>query len=153
MRKHLIRYLIFWAPAILSAYLLTPQGTAIQIAQWFFGFFMLIGWAVNTAIATYSHPRGTLTFILAYFGVNAILITALVEAPFRSVRYIILNHAAGAFTYRPLYMLYQTLQDLPVSREEMWITGLVAGSCAVGFVCGVFYRQIKPNPCRPTFIR
>ena len=154
MRKHLIRYLIFWAPAVLSAYLLTPQSpTLLQLMQWFFGFFMLFGWALNTGMAAYSYPRQTIIFILAYLGVNALLITRLVGTSYSSGWWAILDHAAGAFTYRPLYMLYKSLQDASASQEEMWIAGIVAGACVAGFIWGVLYRQIRPDPYRPTFIR
>jgi len=151
MRKYLIRYLIFWAPAVLSAYLLTPQSTILQVAQWFFGFSMLFCWAMNTGMAAYNYPRQSIIFILAYFGVNALLITLLVGAPYSSARYAILDLAAGAFTYRPLYMLYESM--LETSFREIWIAGIVAGACVVGFIWGVLYRQIKPDPYRPTFIR
>ena len=152
MRKYLFRYLVFWAPAILAAYLLAGRGTTAEIIQWFCGFLMLLVWAVNTGQAAYEYPRQTLTFILAYFGVNALLITALFRAPFGSLRYVILDHTAGAFTFRPLYMLYQTLREFSLSQEELWITGIVTAVCVVGFICGMLYRQVKPNPCRPTFI-
>ena len=154
MRKYLIRYLILWAPAILSAYILTPQSpTALQLAQWFFGFFMLLSWAVNTGAAAYSYPRQTTIFIFAYSGVNALLITALRAAPYSSVRYPILVHLAGAFTFRPLHMLYESLEYSSITFREMWMAGIVAGACAAGFLWGMLYRQIRPDPNRPTFIR
>ena len=151
MRKYLIRYLISWAPAILSAYILTPQSPiALQAAQWFFGFVMLFWWAINTGQAAYEYPRQTIIFILAYTGVSALLITMLVGTSFSSAWYVI-DHAAGAFTYRPLYMLYGALLELPF--REMWVAGIVAAACVVGFICGMLYRQIRPDPYRPTFIR
>ncbi|MCL2857158.1 MAG: hypothetical protein FWE19_05480 [Oscillospiraceae bacterium] len=152
MSKYLIRYLIFWAPAILSAYFLTPQSTTLlQVAQWFFGFFMLFGWAMNTGMAAYSYPKQSITFILAYFGVNALLITRLVNTSYSSSGYVVLDTVAGAFTYRPLYMLYGALEAS--NFREMLIVGIVAGCCVVGFVWGVLHRQVKPDPYRPTFIR
>ena len=127
------------------------RGTAAEIIQWFFGFFMLLGWTVNTIMATYSHPRQALAFILAYFGINALLIIALSRAPFSSARHVILDHTAGAFTFRPLYMLYQALRDFSIF-QELWIAVIITMACGVGFVCGMFYRQVRPNPYRPTFI-
>ena len=154
MRKYLIRYLIFWAPAILSAYLLAPFNTTVmQVVQWFLGFVLLFGWAINSGVAAYSYPYGTIAFIMTYVGVNAILITALVNASFGSASYIILDHAAGAFTFRPLYMLYDALRESSIAMEEMWIAGIVAIVCVVGFICGMFSRQLNPDPIRPTFIR
>jgi len=113
---------------------------------------MLFGWAMTTSTVTYNYPRQALTFILVYCGVNALLITLLEGAPFGSVRYTILDHTAGAFSYRPLYMLYESLLESSTFRE-MWIAGVVAGACVAGFIWGMFYRQIKPDPYRPTFIR
>ena len=150
MNKYLIRYLIFWAPAVLSAYFLAHFGGIMQVAQWFFGFFMLFGWAINSGMAAYSYPRVTLAFILTYIGVNALLIAALVRQPFGSVGYRILDHVAGAFTYRPLYMFYQALE---FSFREMWVAGIVAGACMLGLICGALNRQVKPDPFRPRFIR
>ena len=151
MRKYLFRYLLFWAPAILSAYFLMPLGVAGQVMQWFFGFLMLLLWAVNSGMAAYNCPRGTLAFIMAYAGVNAVLITTLVNTSFRSPAYVFLDHAAGAFTYRPLYMLYGALESSLF--REMWVAGIVAAACLVGFICGVLNRQLKPDPFRPKFIR
>jgi len=130
------------------------QGALGQTAQWFFGFFMLFGWALNTSMAAYNHPRGTLAFIMLYSGVNALLIAAVVGEFFGSLgslSYAILDHAAGAFTYRPLYMLYGAMDAFTL--REMWIAGIVAAVCMAGFICGVLYRQVKPDPYRPTFIR
>ena len=151
MRKYFIRYLIFWAPAILSAYLLVPLGVAGQAAQWFLGFFMLLGWALNSGMAAYSHPRGTLAFITAYIGVNAALIALLVDTSFSAASYAIIDHAAGAFSYRPLYMLYEALLYSPF--REMWMAGIIAAACVVGFICGLLCRQLNPDPFRPKFIR
>ena len=160
MRKYLIRYFIFWAPAILSTYFLEPLDGTGRVAQWFLGFFMLLGWAINSGMAAYNHPRGTLAFITAYIGVNAVLITVLVNTSllvntsFGAPGYAIFDHAAGAFTFRPLYMLYDALRNgSSVSQEEMWIAGIVAAACLVGFVCGVLSRQLNPDPIRPKFIR
>ena len=153
MRKYLIRYLIPWVPAVLLAYILTPQSpTFLQIVQWFFGFVMLFWWAINTGQAAYEYPRQTTVFILAYAGVNALLITLIVDTPYSSRWWAVLDHAAGAFTYRPLYMLYESMQEASIFRE-MWMVGIIAGACLVGFVWGMLYRQMRPDPYRPTFIR
>ena len=162
MRKHLLLYIGFWLPAIVSAYLLVPHNTTtMQVVQWFLGFFMLLGWTVNSGMAAYSYPRATFAFIMAYIGVNAALITALVnasllplvDASFGSASYIILDHAAGAFTFRPLYMLYGALREFSISHEELWVMGIAAAACVIGFICGMFARQLNPDPIRPTFIR
>ena len=151
MRKYLIRYLLFWAPAILATYFLMSHDAIGQVVQWFMGFLMLLGWAVNSGMAAYNHPRGTLVFIMAYIGVNTVLIIALINTSFRAASYAILDHAAGAFTYRPLYMLYGALES-SIFRE-MWVVGIVAAACLVGFICGVLSRQLNPDPIRPKFIR
>ena len=154
MRKYFIRYLIFWAPAVLSAYVVTSQSpTALQVVQWFLGFFMLFVWGINTGAAAYTYPRQTAIFILAFFGVNALLVTALRAAPYSSFRYPILDHLAGAFTFRPLYMFYESLEASSITFREMWMAAIVAGVCVVGFVWGILYRQIRPDPYRPTFMR
>jgi len=152
MRKYLFRYLIFWLPAIGASYLLNSGEITPQIIRWFFGFFMLFSWGVNTAMFAYNHPRGALSFVFGYFGVNVLLIMGLHNASFGSAGYRIFDHAAGLFTYRPLSMIYSTLLEFPVF-QEMWIIGIVTGICLVGFLCGLFYRQVRPNPYRPTFIR
>lgn len=151
IRKYFVRYIIFWIPAILAAYLTGSGYTAAYLAQWFLGFFMLLGWGVNTGMFAYSSPRGALGFILAYLGLSVLLITWLFRTPFGSTFYRVLDTAAGAFTFRPLYMLYGVLRDFNVFGE-LWVAGIVAGACAVGFLCGVFYRQVRPNPYRPTFM-
>ena len=151
MRKYLILYLIFWVPAVLSAYFLVPLGGVGQVAQWFLGFLMLLAWAVISGYAAYDYPRSTLAFITAYIGVNAALITVLVNTSFSAAGYIIIDHAAGAFTYRPLYMLYGAL--LYSLFREMWVAGIVAAACVVGFICGLLCRQLNPDPFRPKFIR
>ena len=151
MRKYLIRYLIFWLPAVLASYLFTSREQTFEIILWFLGFFMLLGWGVNTGMCAYNYPRNTLSLLLAYFGANALLITGLHNASFGSTAYRIFDHAAGFFTYRPLEMIYQTLLDFSVF-QEMWVVGIVLGFCAVGFLSGLLYRQIRPNPYRPSFM-
>ena len=164
MRNILLRYLIIWAPVLLAAYLLDFRHTywqAIgwrpelfflfgQIALWVIGAFFLIGWAVNTGVFAYHYPRQALAFLFAYFGLSALLIMRLHDASFGSVSYLIFEHGAGALTYRPLYMFYRVLLEFHVFAE-MWTAGIIAGVCAVGFLCGVLYRRIRPNPYHPTF--
>ena len=152
MRKYLFRYLIFWLPAIVASYLLTSGEMMPQIVRWFFGFFMLFGWGVNTAMFAYNNLRGALSFVLGYLGVNVLLIMGLHHAPFGSASYRVFVHAAGLFTYRPLSMIYQMLLDFSIF-QEMWIVLIVTGICLVGLLFGLLYRQIRPNPYRPTFIR
>ena len=150
MRKYLLRYLIIWLPALLASYLLNDSYTFAQIILWFLGFFLLLGWGVNTSMAAYNYPRKTLSFLLAYFGLSVLLIMGLHGASFRSTSYHIFDHTAGALTYRPLYMFFQALLEFNVFAE-MWVAGIVVSCCAVGFLCGIIYRQIRPNPYRPTF--
>jgi len=153
MRRYLIRYLIFWAPAVLTAFILTLlSNTLLIVAQWFFGFFMLLAWAFNTGMFTYNHPRGALVFVLAFPGVNALLITALAEASYSTATYSILVLMAGAFTFRPLHMLYESIRETS-SFPEMLIAGIITAACVVGFIWGVLYRLVRPDPYRPTFIR
>ncbi|MCL2579119.1 MAG: hypothetical protein FWE32_03715 [Oscillospiraceae bacterium] len=150
MSKYLVRYLIFLAPALLASYLLDVRQAVVQIILWFLGFVFLICWTVSTGMFAYNSPRGALAFIFGYFGLSSLLIRGLHQASFRSAGYLIFDHVAGAITYRPLYMLYLTLVDSGV-MAEMWVAGIVAGCCLAGFLCGLVYRQIRPNPYRPTF--
>jgi len=151
MRKYFPYYLLFYIPALLVSYLFTSESLLAHIVQWFFGFFMLLGWGVCTAMLAYNYPRGALAFMLAYFGVSVLLIYGLRSASFGSASYVFFDHVGGALSYRPLNMIYQTLLHFSIF-QELWVILIIVGSCAVGFVCGVLYRQVRPNPYRPTFI-
>ena len=151
MRKYFFRYLVFYMPALLASYIFTSGNLFAHIVQWFFGFFMLLGWGACTAMLTYNYPRNALAFLFAYFGVSVLLIYGLHNASFGSASYVFFDHVAGALTYRPLNMIYRTLLHFPIF-QELWIIIIIIASCAVGFVCGMFYRQIRPNPYRPTFM-
>ena len=150
MRKVLLRYFLIWAPVLAASYLMDLERTLWQIVLWVLGFIFLLGWGTTTAVGAYHHPRQTLAFLLAYTGLAALLIYWLHETPFGSASYPIFDHAAGALSYRPLYMLYNALRNAGVFAE-LWTAGTLLFTCAAGFLCGVIYRWIRPNPYRPTF--
>jgi len=155
MRKYILRYTVILLPALLAYYLayflLPPGNIPIQIAQWVLGFFLLLGWGVNSAAAAYHYPRYTISFMLAYVGVSTLLVWGRYHSSFGTTAYTVLDHAAGALTYRPLAMLYQALQDFNIF-QELWLIGILTCCCAIGFLCGLIYRQIRPNPYHPTMM-
>ena len=150
MRKHLIFYPIILLPALLAYYIL-PAGNAIaDIAQWVIALLMLLGWGIVTAVIAYGSPRFALALLLAYFGVCTLLIYGVSEASLGTPAYAVFDFAAGALTYRPLNMFYQTLREFNVFGE-MWVLVIIVGFCTAGLLSGMIYRRMRPNPYRPTF--
>lgn len=149
MRKYLLRYLIFWAPAVLVACLFNNASPLSQILQWFFAFFMLLGWCANTAMAAYHYPRRTLSVLLMYLGINLLAIVALYNINTGSSASMLLLRLGGLLSFTPLDILVMALLDFSIPHE-IYVTVGVVILCFLGWLAGLFYRRIHPNPYRPT---
>lgn len=174
MRKYLIRYLIFWAPAVIAAYVLGGDGAALalrhffdrlpledpaltaQIAvvgiQWFFAFFMLIGWGINTGMWAYHRPYGALTAVFVYAGFNVLAASIVYATDYRSGTHIVLRAVGGFFSYKPLEVLLNILKDFRIAAEFV-IIAIITACCLLGFVIGILQRRVNPDPYSPRIIR
>ena len=149
MRKFLLRYLIFWLPAAAAAYFFNNASDLSQILQWFFSFFMVFGWSVNTGMAAYHFPRSTLSALLTYTGFHILIIITMYTAYSGSGLSILLRKAGGLFSYNALDIMVQALRPFPELDWEMVVTLFLACCCAVGFLIGLLHRRINPDPYSP----
>jgi hypothetical protein len=148
MKKYMLRYLIFWAPAFLAACFFNNTSPLSQALQWFFAFFMVLGWCVNTGMATYHHPRKMLSNLLLYLGVNLLLITFLYNINAGSVANRIIMRAIGIFSYTPLDIFVMRLLDYNIP-QEVYVTFFLFLACLLSWLAAFIYRKLNPNPYRP----
>ena len=151
MKKYLLRYLIFWLPAVLAAYFYNNASAASQVLQWFCAFFMVLGWAVNTSMAAYRYPRKTMALLLGYAGIHILIITMLYSAQYGTAAEMFLLRYGGMFSYRPLDIVVMALLDFNI-MHEMYVTLFLVFLCFAGFAAGVFYRRLVPDPYRPRIL-
>ncbi len=152
MRKHLLRYLLFLAPAFLATLAgrcFPDAGAGLAAARWFFAFLMLLGYGLCTAAFAYRMPRAAAAFILYYTGINLLIITLLYSAQYGTAAYEVLRDYGGALSYVPLEILVEALLDFNV-RQEVFVTLLIAASCTIGCLAGLLRRRVSPDPYRPT---
>lgn len=163
--------MIFWLPAVLTALfcrsaIAPPFFNAVAsvfvndasvsglaetlpvILQFFFAFFMLMGWGVTTSTAAYHFPRRTLSFMLAYTGLNLLATMAFYMAEYDTLPYYFLRDYAGILSYLPLAIIVKALDGFNIYRE-VFVLFLVTFSCAVGYIVGLLHRRINPSPYRP----
>lgn len=152
MRKYMLRYLIFWLPAAIVAYLFNRADMISQIAQWATALFMLFGWSANTGMAAYHYPRNTLALILAYLGGSILLIMSMYAVPYSSTPHFWLNTLGGLLSFRPLGIFVKALLDFNI-RQELVVTCALSACCMAGYLVGLIVRRIRPNPYRPRFGR
>ncbi|MDL2233053.1 hypothetical protein LJC63_05675 [Ruminococcaceae bacterium OttesenSCG-928-L11] len=146
MRKYMVRYLIFWLPAVLVACFYNNPTSLSHGLQWIFAILMLLGWTVNTAMASYHFPRRTLSLILMYLGINMIAALLLY-----SIDYTLpILRLAGILSFTPLDILIVALLDFTIPHE-LYMVGLVVGLAVLGWAAGLLYRRFHPNPYRPHF--
>lgn len=149
MAKYYLRYLIFLAPAlIVSIFFNNGSATSITL-QWFFSFFMLIGFGVNTASAAYAYPRASMAFIFCYTGVNLLIISRFYTSQYGTATYNFLRNYGGALSYVPLEVMVKALLDFNI-QQEVCVTLLVAVCCLLGYLAGLVHRRVNPDPYRPT---
>lgn len=152
MRKYLLRYLIFWLPAIVVAYFFHNSSMPLQVLQWFFAFFMLFGWAANTAAAAYHYPNSTLSALLAYAGFHLIAINVVYTTDFRSGLHIVLRALSGLFSFKALGV-FKAVADSLDWYGELAVVVLVCACCLLGYLAGLLRRRTHPNPYRPRIVR
>lgn len=164
MRKYLFRYLIFWLPAAVVAYLFTrgmPWSHLIgdtapwhQIPQWFTAFFMVFGWSANTGMAAYHYPRATLSALLCYTGFNILITVTMYTVGSEGALGSLLWSFGGILSFKPLSIFVTTLKSLrpPWPWEMILLCGLVA-CMAIGFIVGLVQRRVNPNPYSPRIRR
>lgn len=149
MRKYYFGYLVFLLPALMVA-MIYSNNTQLSIAlQWFFGFFMLFGFGVNTSSAAYRYPRSAMSFILLYTGINLLAATWLYSSSYGTLQYEMLRRYGGALSYVPLEIMVDALLDFNIPHE-VYVILTVTACCLIGFVFGVVRRRVNPDPCRPT---
>lgn len=151
MKKYLIRYLIFWLPALLVSYLFAGGGLMADIPQWFFAFFMLFGWSVNTGMAAYHFPRGALSALLAYGGFNTLVIVTLYTTDYRQGLHIFMRKVGGIFSFQPLDILVRNLKPITSAALpwEFIVLCVLLVCCLLGYLVGVVQRRVRPNPYSP----
>lgn len=148
MGKNYLIYFIFLLPALIVS-LFFKNDTMLSISlRWFFAFFMLLGFGVNTASAAYRYPRATMSFILIYTGANLLIITAFYASAYNSMPYIFLRDYGGALSYVPLGIMVEALLDFNI-QQEVVVTLLTAACCGLGYIFGVVRRRVNPDPYSP----
>ncbi len=152
MKKYYCLYLVFWLPALLVSFLFNNTSAFSHILQWAFAGIMVVGWSVTTGFATYHYPKRVLALILLYGGINAVLITTLYAAHYNSGIYTFINTWGGVLSFQPLDILVKALLDFSIPHE-FYVTGLVVVCCLIGYIVGLVYRRIRPNPYRPRLLR
>lgn len=148
MGKNYLIYFMFLLPALIVSLFFKNDSMISIVLQWFFGFFMLIGFGVNTASSAYRYPRATMSFILLYTGVNLLIITAFYAAAYNSTAYVILRDYGGALSYVPLGIMVNALIDFNI-QQEVFVTLLIAACCLAGYIFGLVHRRVHPDPYSP----
>lgn len=152
MKKYLLRYFIFWLPAVLVAYFYNNAGMLSQTLQWVCAILMIVGWSVNTGFAAYYYPMTTLSILLFYSGVSVIVITAQYMTQYGSIAHTLLHQWGGIISYKPLDILVMAILDFNIPHE-IYVVGALIALCAVGLAAGLIQRRIHPNPYHPKIMR
>jgi hypothetical protein len=150
VKKYLLRYAIFWLPAVLVAYLFNNNMEISHILLWFTAFFMLLGWAVNTGMAAYYEPSSAIAALMTYTGAHLLIILFLYNTDSRSGLGVVLRQAGGALSFIPLDIFVTALRRYsPSIPHELYVTGFLVACCLAGYLAGLFRRRSRPNPYRP----
>ncbi|MCL2068376.1 MAG: hypothetical protein FWH00_00600 [Oscillospiraceae bacterium] len=153
MRKYLLRYLIFWLPALLAALLLRGNRSMLaEAVQFFCGFFMLFGFAVNSGMAARAYPRSTLTAIMLYFGAGTLLMSLVYTGRLQSLFGEYSRTIAGIFSYVPLGVFLRKMLDFNIMHEVYIISG-ISIFMFIGWAMGLLYVHHNPNPKSPRISR
>ena len=148
MRKYMLRYLLLWLPAAAVALFYNHATTLSQALQWIFAGVMVLGWAANTGMCAYHYPRTTLSLILFYTGMSIFSITMQVSVRYGSQLYDAVHRWGGLLSFRPLDILVVALLDFRIPQEA-YVVGFLVLLCLTGYLVGLLYRRIRPNPYRP----
>lgn len=151
MKRYLLRYLIFWLPALAVSYLFQGGGLVYDLPRWFFASFMILGFSVNTAMAAYHYPRKTLSALLAYGGFNILVIVMLYSTDYRQGLHIVMKKFGGILSFQPLSIYVEHLRPI-TSVQLPWefvVLCVILAGCLLGYLAGLFQRRIHPNPYRP----
>lgn len=152
MKKYLLRYAIFWLPAMLMSYFFN-NSTGISLGlQWFFAFFLILGWSVNTGMYAYHFPRSAMSSLLLYFGVNVLLIALMYVTGYGTVLNAVMIKVGGIFSFQPLDIVVRALLGFNIPHELYVLFGLVFCGL-IGYVCGVVMRRVRPDPYRPQMLK
>ena len=152
MTKYMLRYIIFWLPALIVAYAFNNNMLISHVLQWLFAFFLIFGWAANTGMAAYELPRQTLVFLFIYIGVTILIIVGIYSTDPREIPHVLLRHVAGATSVVPLSIMMKALHDFNIPHEAV-VSGVLVGGCIIGYIAGVVSRRVNPNPYRPRMKR
>lgn len=152
MRKYILRYLIFWLPAAITFYVYHNSSMLSQVLQWFFAFFMLLGWAVNTGMAAYHYPRKVLSLIFGYTGVNVLLTVILYRSFTGTTLHYVMGNFGGLFSYNPLDVFVMAIVDFNISHE-LYVLGFLVACCLLAYIIAIIYRWMNPNPYRPRILK
>ena len=149
----MLRYFIFWLPAFSVAVLYNNSSPLSHVLQWFFGFFMLFGWSVNTGMAAYHKPRAALSALLFYAGLVTLITVVIYATSFRDILHIIARLLGGVALYWPMGMILRSIQLLGNRPWELILLAVVCGCCLAGCLAGLLQRRSNPNPYRPRINR
>lgn len=148
MGKYYLTYGLFLLPALVVALFLKNGSAASIMAQWFFALLMLFGFCATTYLAAYQYPRGVLSLILMYAGMNLIIFYLFYKSLYGSAAYHFLRDYGGALSYVPLGILVDTLNDFTVNIE-IYVILAVTSCMLMGYLAALVKRRVKPYPYTP----
>ena len=152
MRKYLIRYLVFWFPAFVASVFFSRPGNFSQLAQIFFGFFMLFGWAANTYMAARRYPSSTLTLLLFYSGSSLVLTDLQYKGTLRQLFGDAHYMVGGIFSYIPMDIFIQKTLDFKI-QHEIYVIAVIVAFALLGWIAAILFRYNNPDPARPKFVK
>ncbi|WRS26836.1 hypothetical protein U6B65_10915 [Oscillospiraceae bacterium MB08-C2-2] len=142
MGKYLVRYMIFWLPGAILALTFQNDSMFSVILQWFFAFFFLFGWAVNSGMASAYYPRSTLSFLLVYTGIVALGLIAMYSASYHSQWGNTVRLIVGLLSFQPMDIAIQLFLRYSIPHEA-YVLGLQVITCLIGYFVGLIYRKSK----------
>lgn len=143
MGKYLLRYLLFWLPAILVFFTLDASMRYAYLLHWLFAFFLLFGWAANTGMAAYHEPLAALSLLLAYAGGAALCILAMYSSSYTTVLHKAAQWLGGLLCFWPLDVFVRALQPTGNHPWELVVLGIVVAACAAGYLAGLVCRSVR----------
>lgn len=140
MLKYTLRALLFWLPALFASFL--PDSAFALVFQWFFAFFLLLGWPVNTAMAAYRFARAALSRLLGWAGLSALTLVVMYSNDYTSPLRALARLLSGLLCVWPLEVVVRTLQAVWNGPCELAIFALLFTGCAVGWLVGALTGRI-----------
>jgi len=151
MKKYMLAYFILWLPAVLVAYLYNNAEMLSQILQWSFAVLMVLGWSVNTGLMAYRYPRTALSLVFFYVGLTVLAITLKYSSESGTPLHQFMRVWGGILSYKPLEIFIMALRDFNIPHE-MYLMGAVVLLCLVGYLVGLAYRRVRPDPYSPRIV-